>query len=89
MSYLIIEIGTGLVDGYYMGSKGAEGMREFWDKARPKYNHLLVQVIEGGQVYLPDRMMMNRQPEWSASLKDGLKAGHAKSRGMTDRELPF
>ena len=64
-TYLILETGTGLVDGYYHGwGHNAEGMAESWDETRPLLKHFAVEVVGGlpddKRISLLDHQMMNR-----------------------------
>ena len=62
-AFLVLELGTGLVDGWYMGRDDAIRMKGHWDDCRP-HQHVVVQLVAaGGDNYLPDTMMMNRAPE--------------------------
>ena len=59
-TYLILEIGTGLVDGYYFGRTYLDDVLDVWNERRPQYPHLIVEVVSGKRGYLPDSMMLNR-----------------------------
>ena len=42
--FIVVEHVTGYMDGSYT-KDAAEGMVEYWDKARPEYKHTLMQAF--------------------------------------------
>ena len=60
MTYLIFEIETGMVDGYYTSRRDARALRKYWADARPGRTHILMRVDGKPQYYLPDAIMLNR-----------------------------
>ena len=64
-SYLVVELGTGLVDGWYRDRVDAHELKQHWDDVRFPYKHIVVAMVEpdrDGRSWLPNSMMMNKQP---------------------------
>ncbi len=58
MAYLILELDTGLMDGWY--SYDCSEVLEYWDEVRPGHRHIIVE--SNATQYFPDHMCLNRQP---------------------------
>ena len=46
-SYLIMQMGTGLVDGFYFDKDYAIEICNFWDRQHPGRKHIVVEHISG------------------------------------------
>ena len=57
-AYLILEVETGLMDGWYRSEKLVRGMDEYWDEARPGYSHVTVALDASDLPYIPDQRFL-------------------------------
>ena len=43
-SFIVLEIGTGFIDGVYFSQEYAEDMCKSWNESRPKYRHEFIEI---------------------------------------------
>lgn len=58
--YLVLELETGYMDGWYMGAKAAEGMTKAWDEKRPRFTHVLMARAAKDTPHFPNSLHLPR-----------------------------